>query len=142
MKILIPFVLIFSLNTVCFAYQQQYPQNRKNIMYDQRLNLTTQQKQYLEQRRPTQIREMQNTVGKMQNVHDRIKDVYQDQSIPRYQAEIKTAPMKAELAILKQNADRQKEQNRKDFESILTKEQRAEFERIRQEQYMRNRQRY
>ena len=50
--------------------------------------------------------------------------------------------MKAELAILKQNADRQKEQNRKDFESILTKEQRAEFERIRQEQYMRNRQRY
>ena len=142
MKILIPFLLIFSLNTVCFAYQQQYPQNRKNIMYDQRLNLTTQQKQYLEQRRPTQIREMQNTVGKMQNVHDRIKDVYQDQSIPRYQAEIKTAPMKAELAILKQNADRQKEQNRKDFESILTKEQRAEFERIRQEQYMRNRQRY
>ena len=142
MKILIILLLIFSLNTVCYAHQQmQYP-NRQNAQINQRLNLTPEQKQYLEQRRPAQIREMQNTVGKMQNVHDRIKDVYQDQSIPRYQAEIKTAPMKAELAILKQNADRQKEQNRKDFESILTKEQKAEFERIRQEQYMYNKRRY
>ena len=41
--------------------------------------------------------------------------------------------MKTELAIIKQSIEKQKEQNRKEFENILTPKQKKEFQKIRKE---------
>ena len=68
----------------------------------------------------------------METLHSKIKNVYM-LGIPKYQADIRTAPMKTELGILKQNAMKQKAQHRQNFENILTKEQRVEFEKMRKE---------
>ena len=101
-------------------------------MLDERLNLTQEQKNYIKQNRPKHIKEMERTVSEMEKLHTKIKNIYL-LGIPKYQADLRTAPYKAELAILKQNAQKQKMQNRKNFENILTKEQKIEFEKIKKE---------
>lgn len=101
-------------------------------MLEERLNLTNEQKNYIKQNRPKHIKEMERTISKMESLHKKIKDVYL-LGLPKYQADLRTAPYKTELALLKQSAQKQKAQNRKNFENILTKEQKAELEKIRNE---------
>ena len=109
------------------------PKEQKQLdnMLDKRLNFTQEQKTQMDKTRAKHLEQMKTTVGKMQDIHDKIKDTYEQK--PKYQADIQTAPMKAELAILKQTAQKQKAQNRKDFENILTPSQKIEFEKIKQE---------
>ena len=117
-----------------FDHQRQ---KQFDSMLETRLNLTDSQKQYINTQRPIHRREMEQTLDKMHDIHSKIKDAYSTQ--PKYQADITTAPMKAELAILKQNADKQKAQGRRDFENILDKNQRNEFEKIKKEFAKQNR---
>ena len=107
-------------------------QNQFDKMLDERLNLTDEQKKYIKQNRPKHIKEMEKTIAQMEALRKKIKDVYL-LGLPKYQAELRCAPYKAELAILRQNARKQKLENRKNFENILTKEQKEEFEKIRKE---------
>ena len=106
-------------------------QKQFDSMLETRLNLTDSQKQFINTNRPIKRKEMQQTLDKMQDIHSKIKETYSTQ--PKYQADIITAPMKTELAILKQNADKQKARNRREFENILDKDQRVEFEKIKKE---------
>ena len=108
-------------------------------MLDERLNLTSEQKNYIKTNRSKHIKEMERTISKMENLHTKIKNVYL-LGIPKYQADLRTAPYKAELALLKQNAQKQKAENRKNFENILTKEQRVEFEKIKKERMQKRQQ--
>lgn len=107
-------------------------QRRIDGFLDERLNLTIQQKEELKKARAQHRKEMEKIVKKMQELRDKIRDVYMT-GIPQFQADLKTAPMKAELVLLKQNADRLRQEHRKTFESILTPEQRAEFDQIKKE---------
>jgi len=107
-------------------------QKQIDKMLDERLKLTDEQKNYIKTNRPKHLKEMENTLNKMENLHTKIRNIYL-LGIPKYQADIRTAPLKAELALLKQSADKQKQENRKNFENILTKEQKIEFEKIKQE---------
>lgn len=135
-------VLMFLIFSSCvLAQDYEYPRPHKptqkerrefDKMLEERLNLTEEQKNYIKQTRPKHIKEMEKTVSKMEDLHKKIKDVYL-LGLPKYQADLRTAPYKTELALLKQNAQKQRAQNRKNFENILTKEQRAELELIRKE---------
>ena len=140
-KIIYIIALMFIL-TVCTQAHEQYhkpmhkisskEQKQMDKMFEERLKLTAEQKNYIKENRPKHIAQMQENIRKMQKLHDKISEVYMP-GLPKYQADIRTAPMKAELALLKQNADKQKQKNRQNFENILTKEQKAEFEKIKQE---------
>ena len=114
-------------------------QKQFDKMLDERLKLTPEQKNYIKTNRPKHIKEMEKTISKMENLHKKIKNVYL-LGIPKYQADLRTAPYKAELALLKQSAHKQKMENRKNFENILTKEQKAEFEKMKKERFQKRQQ--
>lgn len=138
-KILTALILI-ALSGSVFAHDFEAPkppptqkeQKEFDKMLEQRLNLTEEQKNYIKQNRPKHIKEMKKTISQMEDLRKKIKDVYL-LGLPKYQADLRTAPYKAELALLKQNAQKQKAQNRKNFENILTSEQKVELEKMRKE---------
>ena len=99
---------------------------------DTRLHFTREQKTFIKQNRQMYRKEMEATVKQMQSVHDEIRNVYMT-GIPKYQADFKTATKKAQLVVLKQNIRHIKEERKRAFESVLDKEQKAEFEKIKKE---------
>ncbi len=107
-------------------------QKQFDKMLDERLQLSDEQKSQLKSLRSKHIKEMEKTVSKMEDLRKKIKNVY-ILGIPKYQADIRTAAYKTELALLKQDAMKQRAQHRKEFENILTKEQKAEFEKVKSE---------
>ncbi|MBR1616907.1 Spy/CpxP family protein refolding chaperone [bacterium] len=126
------FILSISLLTTS-SYALSDKQKEFDTMLNKRLNLTPEQQEYIKQNRPKHREEIIKTYDKMKEVHDKIQEVYSLSDISKFQADVKTAPMKAELAILKQSAHNTKMKNRKQFENILTKEQKIEFEKIKKE---------
>lgn len=132
------FILFLSVSSV-YAHDcvhTKYPQKPNYIkqkqmdrMIDERLNLSSQQKSELRKNRSNYQKEMGKILENMENKHIQIRDVYYS-GIPKIQADVKTAPMKAELVILKQNADKLRQGHRKSFENILTPEQKIEFQSI------------
>lgn len=99
---------------------------------DSRLNLTKEQKELLKENRNKHDKKMRKIVSKMQNLHDKIRNVYLT-GIPPFQVELRTAPYKAELVVLNQQAKKLREDSRKEFEAILNQEQKIEFEKIKKE---------
>lgn len=98
----------------------------------QRLSLTQEQKDAIEKSRKKTRKELEKIYDAMKKEQKKIRDVYMT-GIPAYQANIRTSASKAKLAVLKQKADSIREESRKNFEKILTPEQKAEFEKFRQE---------
>ena len=129
--------IVFLLNTSVFAHdcmQKNTPhkpsfkeQRQIEEFFNEKLNLTQEQKEILKKNRTQHRKEMQKIIQNMEIQHDKIRDVYYS-GIPKFQADIKTAPMKAELVILKQNANKLRQEHRKSFESILTEEQNLLFQ--------------
>lgn len=109
-------------------------QRQMDKMLDERLNLTNTQQEQLRKNRSEHRKQMDNIIENMEIQHKKIRDVYYS-GIPKFQADLKTAPMKAELVILKQNADKLRQENRKKFEQILTQEQKVEFEKFKKEMH-------
>ena len=107
-------------------------QKQMDNLIDKRLKLTEEQKDHLKKNRSQHRKEMEKVVKKMEIQHEKIRNIYFS-GIPKFQADIKTAPMKAELVLLKQNADKLRQEHRKNFESSLTEEQKIEFEKLRKE---------
>ena len=104
---------------------------------DEKLQLSEEQKEELRKNRANFQKEMKKIVNAMEEKHIQIRDIYYS-GIPKFQADIKTAPMKAELVILKQNADKLRKEHRKTFENILTEEQKAAFELLKKEKHSKN----
>ena len=103
-----------------------------DLILENRLNLTQEQKDYIKTNRQKHKKDIENLIEKMQKLHIDIRNVYLT-GIPKWQADLRTAHLKAELAILKQNIDKMKTENRKNFENILNPDQKAEFEIIKKE---------
>lgn len=114
-------------NKPTFKEQRQFDK-----FLNEQLNLTETQQDQLKKNRSKYRREMEKIVDKMQKLHDEIRDVYLT-GIPKFQADLKTAPMKAQLVSLKQEADKLRTEHRKTFENILTTEQKIKFEEIKKE---------
>lgn len=132
-------MLLISANVVFAVHNFDIPskesikrESKIDEYLDTRLHFTRDQKTFIKQNRQMYRKEMEATVKQMQSVHDEIRNVYMT-GIPKYQADFKTATKKAQLVVLKQNIRHIKEERRKAFESILDKEQKAEFEKIKKE---------
>ena len=139
-KILLNFIIL-TLLTCCSAFANMESKNPEDHckkqqeidnMLNSRLHLTEEQKNYLEENRALYRKEMQKTVKKMEFLRKEIKKTYK-LTVNKIEADIKTAPLKIELAVLKQKADNIRVQNRKNFEKILDSNQKIEFEKIKQE---------
>ena len=136
---LMAFSILLSINAMahpecnCNKHKPTFKERKEidNIL-ESRLKLTEEQKNYIDKNRPIHQKEMEKIIDKMQKLHNEIRDVYLS-GIPKFQADLKTAPQKAELVILKQNADKMKQEHRKNFENILNEEQKIEFEKIKKE---------
>lgn len=141
-KILLILAIIFTTSSHVFAHdcihekipqKTTYKEQKQRDKYlDDRLQLSEEQKSELRKNRAHFQKEMRKIVENMEDVHIEIRNVYYS-GIPKFQADIKTAPMKAELVILKQNADKLRKEHRKTFESILTPEQKTEFQNFQKE---------
>ena len=140
MKKILLLLTIIILNSMVFAHdcctREHKPdkQQRKQIneFLIERLNLTEEQQNNLSKNQSEHRKKIKKIIKEMEVEHDKIRDIYLT-GIPKFQADIKSAPHKAKLVILKQNADKLKEERRKFFDSILTKEQKIEFEKIKKE---------
>lgn len=138
-KILKAFFIVFLLCQNVFAVNcgscERYNPKRQieiDNMLETRLNLTNEQKNYIKEVRPKNRREIEPIVKQMQKKHDEIAKIYM-LGLPKFQTDLRTAPLKAELVVLKQNAKTIRENHRKNFENILTDEQKIEFEKIKKE---------
>lgn len=138
-RILIVMLLFLSFN--CFANEHKscmphrytvQEQKEFDKKLDDRLHLTQEQKDYIKSSREKYLNDVSKNISKMVELHKKIKEVY-SQDIPKYQADIKTAGYKTELAKVSQEAMKQRSEHRKNFESILTKEQKEEFQKMKNE---------
>ncbi|MBR5304089.1 MAG: Spy/CpxP family protein refolding chaperone [Candidatus Gastranaerophilales bacterium] len=123
---------VFAHNCIHNRYPQKpgyIKQRQMDKAINERLNLSSQQIDELKKNRLHHQKEMGKILENMEDKHTKIRNVYYS-GIPKFQADVKTAPMKAELVILKQNADKLRQEHRKSFENILTPEQRNEFQTI------------
>ena len=139
--LIISTILLLSFS---FVYANENPQNeikctcqnqkQKNIdnFWDEKLQLSEEQKAQLKENRIKFRKEMKQIIEEMEVLHSQIKDKYKTTS-SKMQANIETAPMKAKLVTLKQKADKLKRKNRENFEKILTKEQKIKFENIKKD---------
>ena len=98
----------------------------------ERLKLTNEQIEFMKENHPQHKKEMEKIINRMEKLHTEIRNIYL-LCLPKFQSDLRTAPYKTELVILKQNADKLKQENRKKFESVLTQEQKIEFEKIKKE---------
>ena len=117
-----------------FEHKKPTKQDFKKMdkFIEQRLNLSDEQIKILKSKRQKNIKELEKIIAKMETNHKKIRDIYL-LGLPKYQADIKSAPYKMELVMLKQNANSIRNQNRKEFEAILTNEQKAEFKKLKSE---------
>lgn len=138
---LIAFICLFM--PLCFAHpnhkeyaagKQPSQKQIKNFdaLLDSRLHLTKEQKELLKQNRAKRHKDMKKVVSRMQELKEKIRNVYLT-GIPPFQAELRTAPYKAELVILKQKINIIREERRIEFENTLNQEQKIEFEKFKKE---------
>lgn len=107
-------------------------QRKMEAFLNEKLNLTQDQQEQLDKNRSQHRKEMSKVIKKMETQHDKIKEIYMI-GIPKYQADIRTAPMKAELVKLKQEADKLRLEYRKSFENTLNEEQKIKFENLKKD---------
>lgn len=135
-------LLIGSSNRVfahhcCDVPEKLTPQKEARLdnYLDSRLHFSDEQKVLIKQNRKKFRKQIEKEVVQMKKIHDEIRNVYLT-GIPKYQADIKTAPKKAQLVLLKNNVDRIRAERRKNFEQILDENQKVEFEKIKKESQM------
>lgn len=104
-------------------------QKRIDKLLNDRLNFTKEQKEKIRKNHSAFSKEMDKIIAQMQEEHDKIRNIYM-LGLPPFQANLRSAKHKANLVILKQKADFLRDKNRKNFEEILTQEQKSEFEKI------------
>lgn len=104
--------------------------DRPNL--DERLKLTEEQKKQAHDIRMKGHEKMKPVFEKMQAKRAEIKKVAES-DISQDKKDKKIAELKKDMKQLKQEARKIRYENTKEFESILTPEQKAEFEKIKQE---------
>lgn len=112
-------------------------QKKMDDFLKEKLNLSETQQEQISKNRTQHRKEMSKIIKKMETKHDSIKEIYMI-GIPKFQADIRTAPMKAELVLLKQEADKLRMEYRKSFENILNEEQKSIFKELKKDMMLNN----
>ncbi len=107
-------------------------QKQRDEYLKTRLNLSDSQMEKIIKNREVFFSQIESTVEKMQNTKDEIKNIYNNEQ-ESLKADILSAPKKAQLVLLKQNAINIKKDYRKNFIQILDDNQKQEFFKLRQE---------
>lgn len=105
---------------------------KKKCNLDQVLNLTDEQKATLKQNREESKKKMKPIMKKMSKKKYEIDKVMLSNSSKLEKIE-KIEKIKAEMKVLKLQADQIRKEDMKKFESVLTDEQKAKFEEIKKE---------
>ena len=113
-------------------FEGQKPPKMERPDIEERLNLTEEQKQKAHEIRMNGQEKMKPVFAKMQAKKQEIKKVT-DSNLSQDQKDKKITQLKEELQAVKNEAKNIRTENRKEFEAILTPEQKAEFEKIKQE---------
>ncbi len=106
----------------------------KKAEIDRRLNLTEKQKEQIEKNKAKDREKIKPVMEKMKAKHQELHKIYTDESLTKEQKDKKAEAVKKDLNKLRVQADNCRKQNMKNFESVLTKEQKTEFEKIKKEQ--------
>lgn len=108
------------------------PKQVKRQTLDEKLKLTDEQKKQAHEVRMKGHEKIKPVIEKMKAKHDEIKKVL-DSNLSDEQKEKKINALERDLLTLKQQARKIRTDNMKDFEAILTPEQKAEFDKMKKE---------
>jgi len=111
---------------------KQFPQKAERPNIAERLNLTDEQKQQAHEIRMQGHEKMKPVFEKMQLTKQEIKKI-NESDLTQDEKDAKIIPLKDEVKKLAQEAKKIRIENTKQFEAILTAEQKLEFEKIKQE---------
>ena len=105
---------------------------KRHEKLDERLQLTEAQKVQAKEIRMKGHEKIKPVMVKIKDKKEAIKAI-KESDLTDVEKDKKIAPLKAEMKKLKMEAKKIREQNMKEFEAILTPEQKVEFEKIKQE---------
>ena len=106
----------------------------KKAEFEKRLNLTDEQKTQIEKNKQKDKETMKPIYDKMKENKQAIKAIHKDATLSPEDKVLKSAQYEKELIDLKVKANELRKENMKNFESILTDDQKVEFAKIKEEQ--------
>ena len=108
----------------------------KKAEFEKRLNLTEEQKAQIEKNKQDDREKMKPIFDKMKENKAKIREIHKDTSLSPEDKVLKSAEFEKELIDLKVKANELRKENMKNFERVLTDEQKTEFSKIKEEQKM------
>lgn len=106
----------------------------KKLEFENRLNLTEEQKKKIDENRAKDRELMKPVFEEMKAKRHEMKMVDFDATLTPEQKTAKKEELQTQMKVLKEKANNVRENNMKNFESLLTDEQKKEFSKIREEQ--------
>ena len=106
----------------------------KKAEFEKRLNLTEKQKEQIEKNKQKDREKMKPIFEKMKENKEAIRNIHHDKTLSREDKVVKSAEYEKNLIDLKVKANELRKENMKNFENILTDEQKVEFAKIKDEQ--------
>jgi Spy/CpxP family protein refolding chaperone len=106
----------------------------KKAEIDKRLNLTEEQKKQIEKNKEKDRKKIKPVIDKMHADKKELHEIYGNDTLTRAEKDKKAKKIKKDLKKQKNLADKYRKENMKNFESVLTTEQKEEFAKIKQEQ--------
>ncbi len=106
----------------------------KKAEIEKRLNLSEKQRKQIEKNKEKDKAKIIPIIKDIKTKNEELHKIYKDESLSKEQKTELAAPIKKDLAKLRAKADKCRKDNMKKFESVLDKNQKAEFEKIKQEQ--------
>ena len=106
----------------------------KKAEFEKRLNLTEKQKKQIEANRKKDHEKVKPIFDQMRDKKHELRRLERDSSISQKDKAKKIDKLNSEIKLLNEKADKYRQENMKNFESILTDEQKKEFMKIKEEQ--------
>lgn len=106
----------------------------KKAEFEKRLNLTEKQKKQIEANRKKDHEKVKPIFDQMRDKKHELRRLERDSSISQKDKAKKIDKLNSEIKVLNEKADKYRQENMKNFESILTDEQKMEFMKIKEEQ--------
>ena len=106
----------------------------KKAEFEKRLNLTEEQKQQIEKNKQKDKEKMKPIMQEMHAKRAELMGIKTDITLAPHEKVEKMAPIEKDLIDLKLKANDLRKKNMEAFEKLLTKDQKVEFEKIKEEQ--------
>lgn len=114
------------------SLQFEHGKRPPHVSLEDKLNLTDKQKAQVKANRIKARKEMKPIITAIGDKKEAILDVM-DSDLPKDQQEVKIKALKEEIKALHKQANTLREKNMKEFENLLTAEQKVKFEKIKKE---------